>query len=66
MKFIIKRYRSRDVDGQKFVIRTINKLPHARLLLVLEQSLVLKGGSDIASCYSPASISAQLYALWIF
>jgi hypothetical protein len=64
--FVIKCYRSRDVDGQKFVIGTVNKLPHARLLLVLEQSLVLKGGSDIASCYSPTSISAQFHALWLF
>jgi hypothetical protein len=66
MKSVIKYYHSWDVDGQKFVLRTVNKLPHARLLLVLEKSLVLKGGSDIASCYSPASISAQLYALWLF
>jgi hypothetical protein len=63
MKFVIKCYRSRDVDGQKFVVRTVNKLPHARHLLVLEQSLVLNGGSDIASCYLPTSISAQFYAL---
>jgi hypothetical protein len=66
MKFVIKCYRSRDVDGQKFVVRTVNELPHARLLLVLEQNLVLKGGSDIASRYSPASINAQLYAPWLF
>jgi hypothetical protein len=27
MKFVIKCYRNRDVDGQKFVVRTVNKLP---------------------------------------
>jgi hypothetical protein len=51
MKFDVKCYRSRDVDDQKFVVRTVNKLPHARLLLILEKILVLKGGLDIASCY---------------
>jgi hypothetical protein len=66
MKFVIKCYHSRDVDCQKIFLRTINKLHHARLLLDLEQSLVMKGGSDIASCYSPASISAQFYAIWLF
>jgi hypothetical protein len=52
MKFVIKWYRSRDVDGQKFFVRTVNKLPYTRLLLFLEQSLVLKGRSNIASWYS--------------
>jgi hypothetical protein len=66
MKFIIKRYRSWDVDDHKFVVRTVNRLPHARFLLFLEQSLVLKGGSDISSCHSPASISAQFHSLWLF
>jgi hypothetical protein len=66
MNFVIKCYRSRDVDRQKFVVRTVNKLPHATVLLVHEQSLVLKGRLDIASCYSPASISAQFHALCLF
>jgi hypothetical protein len=66
MKFIIKCYCSRDVDGQKFVVRTVKKLLYARLLLVLEQSPDLKGRSDIASRYSPASISAKFHALWLF
>jgi hypothetical protein len=31
----------RDLDGRKLVVRTINKLPQAEHLLVLEQSLDL-------------------------
>jgi hypothetical protein len=39
---VIKCYRSWDVGSQEFGVRIGNKLPHARLLLVLEQSLIWK------------------------
>jgi hypothetical protein len=41
MKFAVYSSRTRGYDGQIFVVRTINKLPQARRLLVLEQSLEL-------------------------
>jgi hypothetical protein len=63
MKFIVKCCHNRDVDGQIFVLRTVNKHPHAWCFLILEQSLGLKGGSDITLCYLPASTSAQFHAL---
>jgi hypothetical protein len=66
MEFVIKCYGSRDVDSKEIVVRTVNKLPHARLLLVLKQSQVLKGGSDNASFSSLVGISAQFHALWLF
>jgi hypothetical protein len=41
MKLVIYPPRFWDFDGRKIVVRTINKLPQAEYLLVLEQSLGL-------------------------
>jgi hypothetical protein len=41
MKLVIYSSRTRSFDGQIFVVRTVNKLPQAKSLLVLEQSLGL-------------------------
>jgi hypothetical protein len=41
MKFVVYYSRTRGFDGRIFVVRTINKLPQAKRLLVLEQSLDL-------------------------
>jgi hypothetical protein len=41
MKLDIYPSRFRDFDGRKLVVRTVNKLPQAEHLLVLEQSLDL-------------------------
>jgi hypothetical protein len=40
MELVIYPPRSRDFDGRKLVVRTVNKLPH-ECLLTLEQSLDL-------------------------
>jgi hypothetical protein len=39
MKLVIYSSRTRGFDGRIFVVRTVNKLPQAKRLLVLEQSL---------------------------
>jgi hypothetical protein len=41
MKLVVYAFRTRGFDGRIFVVRTINKLPQAKHLLVLEQSLDL-------------------------
>jgi hypothetical protein len=41
MKLVVYPPRFRDLDGQKLVVKTVNKLPQAEHLLVLEQSLDL-------------------------
>jgi hypothetical protein len=41
MKLAVYLSRTRGFDGQIFVVRTVNKLPQAKRLLVLEQSLDL-------------------------
>jgi hypothetical protein len=41
MKLVVYASRTRGFDGRFFVVRTINKLPQAKCLLVLEQSLNL-------------------------
>jgi heme oxygenase len=41
MKRVVYSSRTRGFDGQILVVRTVNKLPHAKRLLVLEQSLDL-------------------------
>jgi hypothetical protein len=41
MKLVVYSSRTRGFDGQIFVVRTVNKLPQAKCLLVLEQSLDL-------------------------
>jgi hypothetical protein len=41
MKLVVYSSRTRGFDGRIFVVRTINKLPKAKLLLVLAQSLDL-------------------------
>jgi hypothetical protein len=37
-KHVIYSSRTRGLDGQIFVVRTVNKLPQAKHLLILEQS----------------------------
>jgi hypothetical protein len=39
MKLAIYSYQTKGSNGRIFVVRTINKLPQAKRLLVLEQSL---------------------------
>jgi hypothetical protein len=41
MKLAVYSSRTRGFDGRIFVVRTVNKLPQAKHLLVLEQSLDL-------------------------
>jgi hypothetical protein len=41
MKLVVYSSRTQGFDGRIFVARTINKLPQAKSLLVLEQSLDL-------------------------
>jgi hypothetical protein len=41
MKLVIYPPRFRDFDGRKLFVRTVNKLPQAKRLLVLKQSLDL-------------------------
>jgi hypothetical protein len=38
MKLVVYSSRTRGFDGRNFVVMTINKLPQAKRLLVLEQS----------------------------
>jgi hypothetical protein len=46
MKFIIKRYHSRDVEGQKFVVRTVNKVH----LLGLRKVRALEASNFLVKC----------------
>jgi hypothetical protein len=39
MKFPIYSSRTRGFDGRIFVVKTVNKLPQAKRLLVIEQSI---------------------------
>jgi hypothetical protein len=41
MKLVVYSSRTRGFDGRIYVVRTVNKLPQAKCLLVLEQSLDL-------------------------
>jgi hypothetical protein len=41
MKLVVYSSRTRGFDGRIFVVRTVNKLPQAKHLLVLQQSLDL-------------------------
>jgi hypothetical protein len=41
MKLFVYSSRTRGFDGRIFVVRTVNKLPQAKCLLILEQSLDL-------------------------
>jgi hypothetical protein len=41
MKLVVYSSRTRGFDGRIFVVRTVNKLPQAKRLLILEQSLDL-------------------------
>jgi hypothetical protein len=41
MKLVVYSSRTRGFDGQIFVVRTVNKLPQAKHLLILKQSLDL-------------------------
>jgi hypothetical protein len=56
MKLVIYSSRTQGVDDQILVVRTFNKLPQAKCLLVLEQKPRLGlGGSRVARCYHSAS-----------
>ena len=63
-KHVIYSSRTRGLDGQIFVVRTVNKLPQAKRLLVLEQSLDLasvdQGLQDVITRQVPAH---KLHAL---
>jgi hypothetical protein len=51
MKLLVYSSRTRGFDGWIFVVRTVNKLPQAKRLLVVEQSLnlasVVQGLQDV-------------------
>jgi hypothetical protein len=54
LEFVIKCYRSRDVDGQKFVVRTVNNSLtiwrcHCTTSLVSGPTEVPLGGLDVAT-----------------
>jgi hypothetical protein len=66
MKLVIYPPCFRDLDGQKLVVRTVNKLPQAEHLLVLEQSLDLSlEGQELHRCYYPTSSYAQFHTLLV-
>jgi hypothetical protein len=64
MKLVVYSSRTRGFDGRIFVVRTINKLPQAKRLLILEQSLYLasvdQGLQDVITRQVPAH---KLHAL---
>jgi hypothetical protein len=64
MKLVVYSSRTRGFDGRIFVVRTINKLPQAKCLLILEQSLdsasVDQGFQDVITWQVPAH---KLHAL---
>jgi hypothetical protein len=64
MKLIVYSSQTRGFDGRIFVVRSVNKLPQAKRLLVLEQSLDLasvdQGLQDVITRQVPAH---KLYAL---
>jgi hypothetical protein len=64
MKLVVYSSRTRGFDDRIFVVRTVNKLPQAKRLLVLEQSLDLalvdQGLHDVITQQVPAH---KLHAL---
>jgi hypothetical protein len=66
MKLVIYPSHFRDFDGWKLVVKTVNKLPQAEHLLVLEQSpdLALEG-QELHRCYYFASSYAQFHTLLV-
>jgi hypothetical protein len=64
MKLVVYSSRIRGFDGQIFVVRTVNKPPQAKRLLVLEQSLDLasvdQGLQDVVTQQIPVH---KLHAL---
>jgi hypothetical protein len=64
LKLVVFSSRTRGFDGRIFVVRTVNKLPQAKCLLVLEQSLDLasadQGLQDVITQQVPAH---KLHAL---
>jgi hypothetical protein len=66
MKLVIYPPRFWDFDGRKIVVRTINKLPQAEYLLVLEQSLGLAlDEQELHWCYYSSSSYAQFHTLLV-
>jgi hypothetical protein len=66
MKLVVYSSRTRGFDGRIFVVRTVNKLPQAKRLLVLEQSLDLasvdQGLQDVITRKVPTHILHALLA----
>jgi hypothetical protein len=64
MKLVVYSSRTRGFDGRIYVVRTVNKLPQAKCLLVLEQSLDLasvdQGLQDVITWQVPTH---KLHAL---
>jgi hypothetical protein len=64
MKLVVYSSRTRDFDGRIFVVRVVNKLPQAKRLLILKQSLDLasvdQGLQDVITRQVPAH---KLHAL---
>jgi hypothetical protein len=66
MKLVMYPPRFRDFDGRKLVVRTVNKLPQAKRLLVLEQSLDLASKDHgLHWCYHSTSSYAQFCTLLV-
>jgi hypothetical protein len=63
-KLVVYSSHSRCFDGWIFVVRTVDKLPQAKRLLVLEQSLdSVSVDQELHGCYYSASIDAQFHTL---
>jgi hypothetical protein len=58
MKLVVYSSRTRGFDGRIFVVRTVNKLPQAKRLVVVKQSLDLasmdQGLHDVITRQVPA------------
>jgi hypothetical protein len=66
MKLVVYSSRTQGFDSRIFVVRTINKLPQAKHLLILEQSLDLasvdQGLHDVITQQVPAHKLHSLFA----
>jgi hypothetical protein len=66
MKVVIYPSHFRDFDSRIFVVRTVKKLPQAKHLLVLEQSLDMAlDDQELHWCYHSASFYAQFHILLV-
>jgi hypothetical protein len=64
MKIVIYSSRTRGFYGQIFVVRTVNKLPQAKCLLFLEQSLDL--ASVIRSCINVTTWQVPMHKSMLY